>query len=294
MMLGLAILLAGLWCAHAVPGLQPRGGCFEMPQAWTAGRNSVVKDHKLFCTLREEVNFTAPTGPVWPTFLGVGAAKSGSTALHELINQHPEVSEGNKLNSPEVNWFALSAHLGLSDYAQYFTRSPSAKAYGEKTPNYAWVHNVAYSARTLLGPNLKLVYSYRDPLEETVSWYLHQFHDDLKVSFAQFLDARLLLDGKMTACLQTHFKAMLVPSSAGSSDWATMDGIHNPAMFDWKTSEQIEHALHNECEQPVVSEVAQGRHLFGFANEFDHYTNLRRWVHVFGKKQLLCVRQYCA
>ena len=116
------------------------------------------------------------TGGVLPTFLVIGAMKSGTDSLWRYLRAHPQVHMS---DTKELDFFAseLNWNRGLGWYRARFSPVPSgALAIGEASTSYSKfpVHaGVAERiARTL--PDVRIVYLVRDPIERIRSQYLHQ------------------------------------------------------------------------------------------------------------------------
>jgi hypothetical protein len=107
-----------------------------------------------------------------PNLVVIGAAKCGTTSLHEYLDLHPAVSMSQE---KELNFFVADKNWsrGLDWYQQQF---PDAPVRGESSP--------AYTAYPLLPgvpermaatiPNARLVYLVRDPIDRIVSHYVHR------------------------------------------------------------------------------------------------------------------------
>lgn len=107
-----------------------------------------------------------------PTFIIIGAMKSGTTSLFRYIKVHPQVCMS---SHKETDYFCHQEiyEKGLEWYQSLFERS--AEAYGEASPNYTKCHGmpgVPARIHSVL-PNVKLIYVLRDPVERMVSHYLH-------------------------------------------------------------------------------------------------------------------------
>jgi len=109
-----------------------------------------------------------------PTFIIIGAMKSGTTSLHHYLHEHPEICMS---RVKETNFF-----LGEEDYARGVEWYESlfcecgAKARGETSPNYAMhplVLDVPERMHALI-PDAKLIYLLRDPIERMISHYIHK------------------------------------------------------------------------------------------------------------------------
>lgn len=111
-----------------------------------------------------------------PTFLVIGAMKSGTTSLFHYLHGHPQVAM-----SPlkEVDFFIEQGNWGRGvDWyrRQFETTGPRTLAVGEASTSYTkWPEYEGVPeriARTL--PNVRLVYVLRDPLERIRSHYQHR------------------------------------------------------------------------------------------------------------------------
>ena len=124
-----------------------------------------------------------------PTFLIIGALKSGTTSLFEYITQHPEVY-GSPVKEPR---YFLSQHLAPSqlarleplapppvtnrdDYERLFTPGNHYPVRGEASASYLYDRGAAARVRELL-PDVKLIAILRDPVERAWSSYLHVRRD---------------------------------------------------------------------------------------------------------------------
>jgi hypothetical protein len=107
-----------------------------------------------------------------PTFLVIGAAKSGTTTLFSDLGSHrdvffPVVKEPSDLTSDKV-----LAPDGLAAYARLFADARPGQVRGEASTPYTarpQFDGAAERARRLLGPDLKLIYLVRDPIDRLLS-----------------------------------------------------------------------------------------------------------------------------
>ena len=108
-----------------------------------------------------------------PTFIIIGAMKSGTSSLHEYLATHPEVSVS---SLKETDYFITRDKE--RDWAWYTSLFDSrARAIGEASPNYAKRHRwpgVAGRIAEML-PEVKLIYAVRDPLKRILSHYVHNY-----------------------------------------------------------------------------------------------------------------------
>ena len=73
--------------------------------------------------------------PILPTFLIVGAAKSGTSSLWHYLREHPDVYVP---AGKEINFFSDEANFsrGLDWYTSHFKSGAGKKAIGEASPSY--------------------------------------------------------------------------------------------------------------------------------------------------------------
>lgn len=108
------------------------------------------------------------TGP--PDFVGVGAAKSGTTWWFSLLMSHPEIhvehhKEVNYFNQQFVNRLnaGKSTLADAEAYRDWFPR-PEGTITGEWTPHYAFAYRLPPVLR-VAAPGAKLLFMLRDPVE---------------------------------------------------------------------------------------------------------------------------------
>jgi len=110
---------------------------------------------------------------VLPNLIVIGAAKCGTTSLHEYLDEHPEIAMSRE---KELHFFVDRKNWdrGLEWYEAQF--DASAPVRGESSPGYSaypLYEGVAERmAQTI--PEAKLVYLVRDPVERIVSHYTHR------------------------------------------------------------------------------------------------------------------------
>ena len=128
-----------------------------------------------------------------PTFLIIGAAKSGTTSLHYYLKQHPEI-----FVSPikQTNFFALEGQkpdfrgpaaryindTSVTDRAQYeslFDGATTEKAIGEASPTYMTHPHACGRIKQHL-PDAKLIALLRNPIDRAYSAYMMKVRDGLE------------------------------------------------------------------------------------------------------------------
>jgi hypothetical protein len=108
---------------------------------------------------------------VLPTFIVIGAKKSGTTSLHRYLAAHPSVwlpADKRLEFFTDVNW-----HRGPAWYEAQFAKGANHPARGEVTTGYTrypLVGDVAARMHAVV-PEVKLVYLVREPLNRIVSHY---------------------------------------------------------------------------------------------------------------------------
>lgn len=124
-----------------------------------------------------------------PNLLVIGAMKCGTSALHRLLNRHPDVAmaPGKELNffigadhpesdDPAEWWRHGQWHRGSAWYAEQFDASAAVR--GESSPGYTGPGSPEVPDRIhRVLPEVRLVYLVRDPLERALSQWRHHRRD---------------------------------------------------------------------------------------------------------------------
>jgi hypothetical protein len=107
-----------------------------------------------------------------PTFICVGAQKSGTTTLNDILTQHPEIY------LPEIKEtkFFHRDHLykkGIKYYShEFFSSVSNEKIIGEIDPEYMYFEYVPKRIYETLGSEVKLIFILRNPIDRAYSHYL--------------------------------------------------------------------------------------------------------------------------
>lgn len=111
-----------------------------------------------------------------PNFLFIGADKSGSTWLYEILRRHPHCFTP---RAKDLYFFDRYYDKGIDWYARFFSRAPKdALAIGELSHDYLYSEAAAVRiARDL--PGVRLVVFLRDPVERCFSEYLYLIRNGL-------------------------------------------------------------------------------------------------------------------
>lgn len=128
-----------------------------------------------------------------PNFLGIGGQKCGTTWLYHYLRSHPAAYVPPRLK--ELAYFDVEERynqLGDDGYLDYFKDASDQIAVGEITPTYLWSgsnhsewgapgefrRSTPERVRSLLGDDLKFVVLIRNPIQRTVSAFLHHMKKD--------------------------------------------------------------------------------------------------------------------
>jgi hypothetical protein len=110
---------------------------------------------------------------VLPNLIVIGAAKCGTTSLHEYLDEHPEVS---MTREKELHFFVDRKNWGrgLEWYESQFDDAVPVR--GESSPGYSAfpLYRGVPERMAQTVPDAKLVYLVRDPVERIVSHYTHR------------------------------------------------------------------------------------------------------------------------
>jgi len=120
-----------------------------------------------------------------PNFLIVGAAKCGTSSLHNYLNQHPDIfmptftDDGLKVKEPrflikeKVKERLSKGIWNYEDYKSLFDNVTNEIAIGESTVLYLYYYNEAIkNIKKYLGENVKIIIMLRNPIDRAFSAYL--------------------------------------------------------------------------------------------------------------------------
>lgn len=113
-------------------------------------------------------------------FVVAGFQKSGTTFLHRMLSQHPEIS---LTKQKELNYFSAPTE---HDYEGYFKKDEKTRAYGDISPQYSY----CYSAKNIkrYRADSKIIFIIRNKFERTVSHFKMQVSKgEEKRSFEEIL-----------------------------------------------------------------------------------------------------------
>lgn len=109
-----------------------------------------------------------------PNLIIIGAQKCATTSLHYYLNLHPEISMSRVKESnffiKEFNW-----NRGIEWYRAQF--DVFSRVRGESSPGYTTypLYDGVPARMYSVVPNAKVIYILRDPIERTISHYVHNY-----------------------------------------------------------------------------------------------------------------------
>ena len=115
-----------------------------------------------------------------PNLLIVGAAKSGTTSLHNYLKQHPDIFMSNHkephfLINNEIGVNRIPKGINnLQDYSNLFSNGASHKYRGESSAMYLQFPEIAIkNIDRYLDEDVKIIIMLRNPIERAFSGYQH-------------------------------------------------------------------------------------------------------------------------
>ena len=155
-----------------------------------------------------------------PNFMCIGASKSGTTSLYDILKQHSNIFLP---TFKEPHFFDISPvyEHGISWYDKtYFSGVKKEKCIGDFTPTYLFDKYAPERIFSSLGKNVKFIIILRNPVDRAYSHYLHSkrdlhehlsFEDALKKkvyeknNYLTYLRTSYVEQGKYADMLQRYF-----------------------------------------------------------------------------------------
>jgi hypothetical protein len=109
--------------------------------------------------------------PILPTFACVGMERSGTTTLHQLLAQHPDIFLS--INFKEHFYFGSNPDRGLDWYLSRFAGYAGERHVGDLTPSYFRSRQSLARLRETLGDDVRVIMSLRHPVQRAISHYFH-------------------------------------------------------------------------------------------------------------------------
>ena len=112
-----------------------------------------------------------------PNFMCLGAAKSGTTSLYDILRQHSEIYIP---SFKEPHFFDIPENFdnGLRWYEKTYFKKVNKKIIADFTPSYLFDENAPKRIFESLGRNIKFLIIFRHPVDRAYSHYLHSKRDD--------------------------------------------------------------------------------------------------------------------
>lgn len=131
-----------------------------------------------------------------PNLLIVGAAKSGTTSLHNYLNQHDDVF----MCDPKEPHFLINNEIGIDripigvtnqdEYENLFVEGSELKYRGESSVMYLMYPEIAIkNIKKYLGDDTKIIIMLRNPIERAHSGYQHVKRYNVKEDLTDFKTA---------------------------------------------------------------------------------------------------------
>ena len=122
-----------------------------------------------------------------PNFMVLGASKSATTTLYNILKNHDEIYAP---SFKEPHFFNITKNFkkGLDWYENtYYNTTINYKAVIDFTPTYLYTPNCAQRIYENLGPDMKFIVILRNPVDRAYSHYLHSKRDGYENK--DFMDA---------------------------------------------------------------------------------------------------------
>jgi len=115
-----------------------------------------------------------------PTFIGIGAGKSGTTWLYSILNQHPEVCMS---SAKETLFFESYYQHDINWYSKFFKQCHAQNVIGEVSNTY--IFSSLVPARLYeFNSSIQLIATLRNPVDRAFSHYLfHYRNGEIEGSF---------------------------------------------------------------------------------------------------------------
>ncbi|MEO0686009.1 MAG: sulfotransferase domain-containing protein [Cyanobacteria bacterium J06649_11] len=115
-----------------------------------------------------------------PNLIVIGAMKSGTTSIHDYLDQHPDIFMS---KVKEIDFFIKEFHWdkGIAWYQAQFNTEAIVR--GESSQNYSKRHHFKSGVPNRIHnviPNTRLIYLVRDPIDRIISHY----HEALEGGYA--------------------------------------------------------------------------------------------------------------
>ena len=107
-----------------------------------------------------------------PSFLGIGASRSGTTAIYDYMKRHSDIFVPEEKELHYFTYFRLKNSISKTNmvafYRNHFKKAHSYTSKGEISPSYLWFPDTAQNIFNFLGP-IKIIVILRNPVERAIS-----------------------------------------------------------------------------------------------------------------------------
>ena len=110
----------------------------------------------------------------------IGASKSGTTTLYEILKKHSQVFLPS-FKEPHFFDFPENFENGLEWYAENYYKEVDKKIIADFTPSYFFDKDVPKRIFDSLGKDMKFLVIFRNPVDRAYSHYLHSKRDDYEI-----------------------------------------------------------------------------------------------------------------
>ena len=170
-----------------------------------------------------------------PDFLLIGAGKSGTTAVHSCLDQHPEIYmsaikepnffalEGTKLNcqqnDPEQRFHYPWSVTSLEEYKELFVQKTEGQICGESSPMYLYSPEAVQRIKNYV-PEIILIAILRNPADRLYSRYMHLARENREPSqsFADALDRKSIWWRRNDLVNEVHISPHVDPPISDHAD----------------------------------------------------------------------------
>ena len=116
-----------------------------------------------------------------PNFLCIGAAKSGTTTLYDLLGKHPDLYVPS-FKEPHYFDFSSNYRNGIDWYNKiYFSDVKKEQVIMDFTPSYLYEKKSPERIFKSLGKEVKFLVLLRNPVDRAYSHYLHSKRDNYEI-----------------------------------------------------------------------------------------------------------------
>ena len=209
-----------------------------------------------------------------PNLLIVGAAKSGTTSLHNYLNQHPDIF----MCSPKEPHFLINKEIGkqrihkgiidFRDYESLFNEKAYLKYRGESSVMYLSFPEIAIkNIKHYLDDDIKIIIMLRNPVERAYSGYQHvkrynmmenlSFEDALELGEERYHDIKNFTPASRYLELGNYYNQVNVFKKS-------FDNIHVVIYDDYKTDFNEElNKIFDYLEVVRITINAEQQHMVG-------------------------------